>query len=38
VDSLEDIYAQINYIKAEDLQEIANEIFAPEKLSTLIYS
>ncbi len=36
-ESLDEIYTSIEAVTAEDLQEIANEIFAPEKLSTLVY-
>ncbi|MCL2073139.1 MAG: insulinase family protein [Marinilabiliaceae bacterium] len=37
VDSLEDIYKKIDIITAENLQEIANEIFDENRLSQLIY-
>ncbi|MCU4154634.1 insulinase family protein [Carboxylicivirga sp. A043] len=37
VDSLEKIYKKIDAIKAEDLQEVANEILDPTMLSYLIY-
>ena len=37
VDSLKDIYAKIDAITANDLQEIANEILDEQKLSYLIY-
>lgn len=37
VDSLEQVYDSINSITASDVMEIANEIFADEVLSELIY-
>ncbi|MGE0562195.1 MAG: M16 family metallopeptidase [Flavobacteriales bacterium] len=37
VDSLEDVYKKINNITAEQLLEIANDIFNKEEISTLIY-
>ncbi|TRX66465.1 pitrilysin family protein [Carboxylicivirga sp. M1479] len=37
VDPLEDVYRKIDSITAQDLQDVANEIFNPNKLSYLIY-
>jgi len=37
VDTLEKIYKKIQAISAEHLMEVANEIFEPSQLSTLIY-
>ena len=37
VDSLETTYKKIDAISASDLMAIANEIFSPELLSSLIY-
>jgi predicted Zn-dependent peptidase len=37
VDSIESIIDEINAIEADELLEIANEIFDPKQLSTLIY-
>ncbi|MCG8582082.1 MAG: insulinase family protein [Bacteroidales bacterium] len=37
VDSLDKIYKKIDAIKASDLQDVANEILNPNKLSYLIY-
>lgn len=37
IDSLEEIYTRIDKVEASQLREIANEIFDPSKLSTLIY-
>lgn len=36
-DSMEDVFHQIQQISAEKMFEIANEVFNPEKLYTLIY-
>ncbi|NDV56072.1 insulinase family protein [Parabacteroides sp. 52] len=36
-DSLSEVFAKIQKLTAEDIQEIANEIFAPDHLSCLIY-
>jgi predicted Zn-dependent peptidase len=33
----EDIYAAVNALTAEQLQVIAADIFAPDRLTTLIY-
>lgn len=35
--SIEDIYARIEHVTASDLMEIAEEVFSPDKLSTLTY-
>lgn len=37
VEDLETIYQQIGEIRPEDLCEVANEVFHPDKLSVLIY-
>ena len=37
VDTIEQVYKKVETITAEDLMEVANEIFAPEKLSMLVY-
>ncbi len=37
VDSLEEVYSKIWSISSLDIQEVANEIFCPENLSTLIF-
>jgi predicted Zn-dependent peptidase len=37
IDTIEEIYKKIDDIKASELLEIANEVFEPSKLSTLIY-
>jgi len=37
VDTLEKIYKKIQAVSAEHLMEVANEIFEPSQLSTLIY-
>ncbi len=37
IDTLEEIYTRIDKVEASQLREIANEIFDPSKLSTLIY-
>lgn len=36
-DTLEEIYAKVNAVTAEQLLEISNEIFDPTKLTTLIF-
>ncbi|MGM0552135.1 MAG: M16 family metallopeptidase [Bacteroidota bacterium] len=38
VDTLEEMYKKIEGISAEQLLEVANEILAPDNISTLIYS
>ena len=38
IDTLEEIYAKINGVTAEEMLDIANEIFDTKKLSTLIYT
>ena len=38
MESIEDLYEKINRLTSSDLQEIANEIFADNMLSTLIYT
>jgi predicted Zn-dependent peptidase len=38
VDPVEEIYRRINSITAEDISVIANEIFYPGNLSTLIFN
>ncbi|MDT8392862.1 MAG: pitrilysin family protein [Bacteroidales bacterium] len=35
--SIEDIYARIEHVTANDLMEIAEEVFSPDQLSTLTY-
>jgi predicted Zn-dependent peptidase len=37
VDSLEEVYRAIESVSAEDLLKIANEIFAPDRLSSITY-
>lgn len=37
LESLDTIYAKINAVEASDLQEIAQEMFREEELSTLVY-
>jgi len=37
VDTLEEVYSKINIVKSAELVEIANEIFEPSKLTTLIF-
>lgn len=37
IDSLEEVFAKINAVKAEEILEIANEMFDREQLSTLIF-
>lgn len=37
VDSQEEVARKINAITAESLQEVANEVFSPDQLSTLIF-
>ena len=37
IDSLDEVYEKINALRAQDLTDIANEIFDVNKLSTLIY-
>lgn len=37
IDSLKEVYARINQVKADDLLTISNQIFAPEKLSMLLF-
>jgi len=37
IDTLEDICRKIDAITSEDLLDIANEVFVPDKISTLIY-
>lgn len=37
VDLMEDIYTQIDQISSQDLFEVANELFDPNQLSSLIY-
>lgn len=36
-DALPEVFEQIGQINAEQLQEVANEVFAPDKLFSLIY-
>lgn len=36
-DSMEQVVARIQQITADDIQRVANEVYAPERLSTLIY-
>jgi len=38
MESIEDLYAKIDMLSSSDLLEIANEIFAENMLSTLIYT
>jgi predicted Zn-dependent peptidase len=38
VDSLEEVFAKINKITAPQLLEIANEMFDPTQLSSLIFN
>jgi predicted Zn-dependent peptidase len=38
VDSLEEVFARINRVNAEQLLEIANEMFDPKALSSLIFN
>ncbi len=38
MDSIEDLYEKIDILSSSDLLEISNEIFAPNMLSTLIYT
>jgi len=38
VDSLEEVFAKINKVNAEQLLEIANEMFEPKDLSSLIFN
>ncbi len=37
IDSLEDIFAKINAVTAEDLLEISNEIFDNDRMITLLF-
>lgn len=37
IDSLKEVFSKINNIKAEDLLQIANEIFDSRQMSTLLY-
>ena len=37
VDALEEVYRSIDALTAEDLMEIANEVFDPAKMSRLVY-
>ncbi|MBB5397368.1 putative Zn-dependent peptidase [Mucilaginibacter sp. AK015] len=37
IDTLEDIFAKINAVKAEDLLEISNEIFDNDRMITLLF-
>ena len=37
-DSLEEVFAKIEKLKAEQLRDVAHEIFDPEQLSGLIYT
>jgi len=37
IDEFEQVHAKIESITAEDLQGVAQEIFVPEKMSTLIF-
>ena len=37
VQTLEEIYTQIEGVSADDLWEVANELFVPEQVNTLIY-
>jgi len=37
IDTIEDVYARISQISAEDVLEIANTVFDPKQLSTLLY-
>ena len=34
---MEQVVARIQQITADDIQRVANEVYAPERLSTLIY-
>ena len=36
-DSMEQVVARIQQITADDIQRVANEVYTPERLSTLIY-
>lgn len=38
IDTLEEIYHKIEAVSSKDLIEMANQIFVPEELSTLIYT
>jgi predicted Zn-dependent peptidase len=38
VDSLEEVFAKINQVTATQLLEIANEMFEPTQLSSLIFN
>ncbi len=37
-DTLEEVYSKINAVTSDQLLEIANEIFDPAKLTTLIFN
>ena len=37
VDTMEDVLEKVDAISADDIMQVANEIFAPEKLSYLTY-
>ena len=37
IEGLEETYRKIDRITSSELMEMANEVFAPESLSTLIY-
>lgn len=36
-DTLQEVVARINAVTAEDIREVATEVFAPDRLSALIY-
>ncbi len=36
-DTLPEVFARIDSLTAENIQEVANEVFAPERLFSLIY-
>lgn len=36
-DTLPEVFAKIERLTAEEIQDVANEVFAPERLSSLIY-
>ncbi len=38
VDSLEEIFAKINAVSASQILEIANEMFDPKELSSMIFN
>ena len=37
IDTIEDICKKIDNVSSSEIMSIANEVFAPERLSTLIY-